>query len=61
MKKQTQKISYDKDAHVMSIELAKTQSVDSDIQGNVVIDYDKKGNIARINFYEFNFDISSFK
>ena len=40
----------------MSIELGKTKSVDSDISGNVVIDYDENGKIARINFYEFNFD-----
>ena len=28
----------------------------SDIQGDVVIDYDKKSKIARINLYNFSFD-----
>lgn len=56
MRKTKPKISYDKESRVMSIELSKTRSVDSDIQGNTVIDYGKKGNIARINFYEFSFD-----
>ena len=56
MKKRKTQISYDKESHVMSIELLKSKSVDSDVQGNTVIDYDKNGNIARINFYEFNFD-----
>ncbi|OGF61921.1 hypothetical protein A2926_00340 [Candidatus Giovannonibacteria bacterium RIFCSPLOWO2_01_FULL_44_40] len=56
MKKQNPKISYDKESQVMSIELGRAKSVDSDISGNVVIDYDKNGKVARVNFYEFNFD-----
>ena len=56
MKKQTPKISYDKESQVMSVELDKTKSIDSDIHGNVVIDYDKRGKAVRVNFYEFNFD-----
>lgn len=56
MKKRSPKISYDKESKVLSIEVEKTKSVDSDISGNVVVDYDKKGKIAKINFYEFNFD-----
>ena len=56
MSKSKPKISYDKESRVMSIELGKAKSVDSDISGNVVIDYDKNGKVARINFYEFNFD-----
>lgn len=56
MKKKVPKISYDKESQVMSIELARAKSVDSDIHGNVVIDYDKRGKAVRVNFYEFNFD-----
>jgi len=52
------KISYDKESKVLSVEVEKAKSVDSDIQRNIVIDYDKKGNIVRVNFY--NFDLSAF-
>ena len=31
------------------------KSVDSDISGNVVIDYDKKGEVVRVNLYNFSF------
>ena len=54
--KKIPKISYDKEAKVLSVELNGAKSVDSDIQGNVVIDYDKSGKIVRINLYDFNFD-----
>ena len=54
--RKSQKISYDKDSQVLSIEMKKAKSVDSDIQGNAVIDYDKNGEVVRINFYNFSFD-----
>lgn len=49
-------IRYDKQSRVLSIEMKSGKSVDSDVQGNVVIDYDRKGSIVRINLYQFNFD-----
>jgi len=49
------KISYDLESKVLSIQIKAGKSVDSDIQGNLVVDYDEKGNILRINFYDFNF------
>lgn len=55
MIKKNQKISYDKEASVLSIEMKRAKSVDSDIQGNVVIDYDKKGEVVRVNLYNFSF------
>ena len=55
MNKKNPKISYDKEASVLSIEMKQVKSVDSDIQGNVVIDYDKKGEVVRVNFYNFSF------
>lgn len=55
-KSQSPKISYDKESQVLSIEFAKAKSIDSDIQRNAVIDYDKKGEIVRINLYNFDFD-----
>ena len=51
------KIDYDKEAEVMSVILADRKSVDSDIRGNVVIDYDKQGEIVKVNFYNFSFDM----
>ncbi len=50
------KAVYDKQSQVLSWQLKKGPSVDSDIQGNVVIDYDKAGKIVSINFYEVNFE-----
>lgn len=56
MKSVLSSISFDKESGVLSFQLKKKQSVDSDISGNVVVDYDKKGEIVRINFYNFSFD-----
>ena len=56
MTKNNHKISYDRGSQVLSIEMKKAKSVDSDIQGNAVIDYDKKGDVVRISFYNFSFD-----
>ena len=50
------KISYNKEAKVLSVEMRKMKSVDSDIHDNIVIDYDKRGKVVRVNFYDFNFD-----
>ena len=51
------KIDYDKEAEVMSVIVADKKSVDSDIRGNVVIDYDNKGEIVKVNFYNFSFNM----
>lgn len=59
MSKKSPKISYDKESQVLSIVAKKAKSVDSDIHDNIVIDYDKKGDIVRINLY--NFDFKEFK
>ena len=55
MRNAVPKIKYDKESGVLSIQLAKGKSVDSDIQDNVVIDYGKMGKIVRINLYNFSF------
>ena len=55
MSKQNPKISYDKESNVLSIAMKRGKSVDSDIAGNVVIDYDKKGEAIRVNLYNFSF------
>lgn len=54
--KKQPKISYDKESEVLSIEIHKAKSVDSDISNNVVVDYDKKGEIVRINLYDIDFN-----
>ena len=56
MNKGRPKIYHDRENNVLSIEMKKAKSVDSDIQGNAVIDYDHRGNIVRINLYQFSFD-----
>lgn len=55
MKQNPIKIEYDKQSKVLSVTLKSTKSVDSEIEGNVVIDYDKKGSVTKINFYSFSF------
>lgn len=57
--KKKQKIEYDKESKVLSIEMRKGKSVDSDIHDNLVIDYDKMGNVVRVNLY--GVDFSAFK
>ena len=56
MNKHNPKIIYDKESKVLSIEVKKAKSVDSDISGNAVIDYDAEGGVVRINLYNFSFD-----
>lgn len=55
-KKSNIKISYDKASGVFSMDFGEAKSSDSDVNGNVVIDYDKKGRIVRLNIYDFSFD-----
>ncbi len=59
MKKNKPKISYDKESRVLSIQIRSGKSVDSDVQDNLVIDYDKAGRVMRVNLYAIDF--SSFK
>lgn len=53
--KRKQQIAYDKESKVLSIELRKGKSVDSDIHDNLVIDYDKAGKVVRVNLYGIDF------
>lgn len=53
MRRSKQKISYDKDSHVLVIEMKKGKSVDSDVHDNLVIDYDDRGDVVRVNLYDF--------
>lgn len=42
-------VSYDPDAKILSIRLSSLRSVDSDAKGNVVLDYDAKGNLVNVD------------
>ena len=51
-----EKINYNKTEKILSIRFSHTKSVDSDVRGNVVIDYDKNGKITNIDIMSINFD-----
>ncbi|MBI4272978.1 DUF2283 domain-containing protein [Candidatus Uhrbacteria bacterium] len=50
------KISFDKDSHILSIRFKKKKSVDSEVQDNVVIDYDKDGAVVNIDVMGISID-----
>lgn len=56
MKNVQPKIHYDSESQVFSIQMSQKKSADSDIQGNLVVDYDSQGKIVRINIYQINFE-----
>lgn len=47
-------IKYDKNSNILSIRLSKKKSVDSEIQGNVVIDFGEDGKIVNIEIMKIN-------
>jgi len=49
MRVKNPKIKYDQEAKILSIRLSPGQSVDSDVKGNVVLDYDGKGNLVNVD------------
>ena len=49
MRVQNPKIQYDSEAKILSIRLSVGQSVDSEVKGNVVLDYDGKGNLVNVD------------
>ena len=48
------KIYYNKEAKIMTIKISGKKSVDSDAQKNIVTDYDKDGNITKIEIMSIN-------
>lgn len=50
------KITYDKEARVLRIQIRPGKSADSDMERNTVIDYDKKGNIVNLEIMSFGLD-----
>lgn len=52
-------ITYDKESEILTLQLSKKKSVDSDVQDNAVVDYDKDGNIVAIDI--MNIDMREFR
>ncbi len=50
------KIKYDKESKIVNIKVSNKKSVDSDVQDNVVVDYDKNNNIVNIDIMDINFN-----
>lgn len=48
------KITYDPEVEILSIRLSDAQSVDSDLEGDLVIDYDKNRNIVNLEIMNFD-------
>lgn len=59
------KISFDKDSSILSIRLSSKKSVDSEIKGHIVFDYDKNGELVNVDIMEVSLDefkhISAFR
>ncbi|MEK7620376.1 MAG: DUF2283 domain-containing protein [Patescibacteria group bacterium] len=53
------KISYDSEAQILSIRLSPQKSVDSDIYGNVIVDYGKDGHMVNVDIMDIS--LSEFK
>ncbi len=53
------KISYDNEARIISIRTSPNKSVNSDIYGNVVVDYGKNGEIVNVDIMDVS--LSEFK
>lgn len=50
------KIKYNSQNSILSLKFSKNKSVDSDVNGNVVLDYDKDGNIVNIDIMKINLE-----
>ncbi|HLD20758.1 MAG TPA: DUF2283 domain-containing protein [Patescibacteria group bacterium] len=53
------KISYDSEGQILSIRLSSKKSIDSDIYGNVVIDYGEDGHMVNVDIMDIS--LSEFK
>lgn len=50
------KIKYNPQNNILSLRFSKNKSVDSEIHGNVVMDFDKDGNTVNIDIMKFNIE-----
>ena len=47
-------LQYDGESKILSIRLRRNKSVDSDTEGNIVLDYDQDGNLVNIDIMHIN-------
>ncbi len=47
-------IKYDKNSNILSIRISRKRSIDSDIKGNIVVDYDENREIVNIEIMRIN-------
>ena len=47
-------IKYDKNSKILSLSLSRKKSVDSEVKDNIVVDYDKNGEIVNIDIMKIN-------
>lgn len=47
-------IKYDQKVNILKIRLSNKKSVDSDVKNNIVVDYDKNGEIVNIEIMNVN-------
>lgn len=50
----TTNIKYDENSKILSIKISDKKSVDSDVKKNIVVDYDKDGNIVNIDIMKIS-------
>lgn len=50
------KIDYDHEGKIMTLRFTSSTSVDSEIHGNVVLDYDSSGDLVKIDVMDFNLE-----
>ncbi len=48
------RIKYDKKVNILSLRISNKKSTDSEVQDNLVVDYDKEGNIVNLDIMDVN-------
>ncbi len=51
-----QKFEYDPEVKILKVRFKKGQSVDSEVKGNVVLDYDNKGKLLKLEIMDVNLE-----
>jgi len=51
-----QKLEYDPEVKILKIRFRRGKSIDSDIIGNLVLDYDKNGKLVNVDVMDVNLE-----
>ncbi len=51
-----QKIEYDPEGRILKIRFHRGKTVDSEIKGNLVLDYDKDGKLVKVDVMEIDLE-----